>query len=296
MRKTASFSILVISIIVVIFSCGFFNTGDDGDNDDDDDPIGNYDTISPAVITDLTASNSTNTSLLISWTAPGDDIVSGKAASYDIRYSISNIDDTNWDSAIQVLNEPEPQLAGTLQTIIITNLSADTVYYFAIKTSDEVPNVSGLSNIADLKTEKNFSNVYVDPNQKNVTKGESFDLRIMIDPMGIEISGAQSDLTFDPGIIQINSITEGNLFSQEGNSTFFFISNGIDNTSGTAESIVCVILGPHNVQTLGSFFIINATAKEYGISRVALDNVIISDQNGISVPLKVINGNVNVTD
>ena len=105
------------------------------------------DTTAPAVITNLSTSSSTQNSVIISWTAPGDDGSSGTASSYDIRYSTSAITDSNWVSAFPALSEPIPQVAGTIQTYSQAGLAANTTYYFAIKTTDDSNNTSPLSNI-----------------------------------------------------------------------------------------------------------------------------------------------------
>lgn len=110
------------------------------------------DIIPPNDITDLAVSNPSTSSLDISWTAPGDDDNVGTATSYDIRYSDSPINDGNWDSAVQVSNEPTPGPAGTNENMTVPGLLSNVTYYFAMKTSDEVPNVSGLSNVASGAT------------------------------------------------------------------------------------------------------------------------------------------------
>lgn len=109
----------------------------------------------PAAINNLAITDSTFTSLTLSWTSPGDDNSTGTATSYDIRYSTSSITSANFSSAIQVEGEPTPSIAGTTQSIEITGLNYNTVYYFAIKTSDEVPNTSTISNIVNKKTKTN---------------------------------------------------------------------------------------------------------------------------------------------
>jgi hypothetical protein len=105
------------------------------------------DVIPPANIMDLATSNPTGNSIRLSWTAPGDDSSSGIASQYDIRYSTSPITNANWASATQVSGEPAPLPAGTQQTFTVTGLQNQQTYYFAIKTADEVPNWSGLSNV-----------------------------------------------------------------------------------------------------------------------------------------------------
>jgi polygalacturonase/phosphodiesterase/alkaline phosphatase D-like protein len=104
------------------------------------------DTTAPAAISDLSAGSATTDSLTLNWTAPGDDGSTGTASSYDIRYSTSSIDETNWSSATQVSGEPAPQAAGSAESVTVSGLSSDTTYYFAIKTSDEAGNVSAISN------------------------------------------------------------------------------------------------------------------------------------------------------
>jgi len=110
------------------------------------------DTLLPAAITDLAAANPTANSIQLTWTAPGDDGASGTAAAYDIRYSTSTITDANWASATQVTGEPAPGVAGTQESHTVTGLAEGTVYYFAMKTADEFPNWSGLSNVATATT------------------------------------------------------------------------------------------------------------------------------------------------
>ncbi|HUV30422.1 MAG TPA: fibronectin type III domain-containing protein [Acidobacteriota bacterium] len=106
----------------------------------------------PAVIADLDGSSPDPTSVALSWTAPGDDGTSGTAAEYDIRYALVPITDANWDAATEVSGEPTPQAAGSAESFTVGSLGPNTTYYFAIKTADEVPNWSGLSNVASVTT------------------------------------------------------------------------------------------------------------------------------------------------
>jgi len=113
----------------------------------------NPDTIVPAEITDLALSGATTSSIVLTWTAPGDDEDVGTASLYDIRYSNSPIvTAADYTAAALVSGEPVPAPAGTVQTMTVTGLSANTLYYFAMKTQDEVPNVSFKSNVPSLST------------------------------------------------------------------------------------------------------------------------------------------------
>jgi len=101
----------------------------------------------PAVVADLSVDAVSITSITLGWTAPGDDGSTGTASQYDIRYSTSPINASNFSSATQASGEPSPSAAGTEESFTITGLTENTTYYFAIKTADEVPNWSAISNI-----------------------------------------------------------------------------------------------------------------------------------------------------
>jgi uncharacterized protein (TIGR02145 family) len=112
----------------------------------------NLDVTPPAAISNLMASNPTASSITLSWTAPGDDDFSGTASQYDIRYSTSNITESNWELATECIGEPTPKPSGSSDSFVVTGLNPNTNYYFALKASDEVPNWSGLSNVDSGKT------------------------------------------------------------------------------------------------------------------------------------------------
>ncbi len=106
------------------------------------------DTTPPAAVTNLATSSPTGNSITLSWTAPGDDGNTGTATTYDIRYATSQItNDTQFNAATHCTSGvPAPATAGTNQNYTVTGLSPTTTYYFAMKTADEVPNWSTISN------------------------------------------------------------------------------------------------------------------------------------------------------
>ena len=130
------------------------------DEDSNPSPISNVvtattdapDVTPPGVITDLAAvRGSTSGTINLAWTAPGDDGNSGTADAYDLRYSTASITDGNFSSAIPVAGVPAPKAAGAAESFTVTGLPTGVVYYFAIKTRDEVPFWSTLSNVASAK-------------------------------------------------------------------------------------------------------------------------------------------------
>jgi len=122
------------------------------------------DTTPPANVTDLAISETTASSINLTWHAPGDDGSTGTASEYDIRYSTSVINETNWNSATNCAGEPAPQSAGSSESFTVTGLSPNTTYYLALKTADEVPNWSGLSNVVNGTTTAFVVVTFPDPN------------------------------------------------------------------------------------------------------------------------------------
>jgi hypothetical protein len=133
--------ITLLILAVVILSCS------------DDNLVGqSRDVAAPRAVYDLAVGNATDVSLTISWTAPGDDGSTGTATQYDIRFAKDSITMESWAIAFQAGNEPTPQAAGTAESLVISGLNGGTQYYFAMRTADDVPNWSTLSNIASGMT------------------------------------------------------------------------------------------------------------------------------------------------
>jgi hypothetical protein len=113
------------------------------------------DTVPPSVIGDLKVYRTyipSSNKLILEWTAPGDDGDVGKAAEYDIRYATFPINEDNWDLAVKVNVSILPKEAGSRERFVVSGLSNNTNYYFAIKARDESNNWSGLSNVANRST------------------------------------------------------------------------------------------------------------------------------------------------
>jgi hypothetical protein len=106
------------------------------------------DTTPPMTIIDLAAhTRDVSGEVELTWTAPGDDGGAGTATTYIVRYADSPIvSEFGWLAAIDVDGEPIPQPAGSSESMTVSGLTPGQTYYFAIKTQDEVPNTSGLSN------------------------------------------------------------------------------------------------------------------------------------------------------
>jgi hypothetical protein len=105
----------------------------------------------PSDINDLATNPNTDTSILLTWTASGDDLIySGSLVANDVRYSTSPITSNNWASATQAIGEPTSDTPGNQEFFIVQNLIPNTNYYFAVKAIDEAGNESALSNMASI--------------------------------------------------------------------------------------------------------------------------------------------------
>ncbi|HEX7879606.1 MAG TPA: putative glycoside hydrolase [Candidatus Eisenbacteria bacterium] len=111
------------------------------------------DVVGPAAITNLSVIATTATTATIQWTATGDDGSIGTASSYDIRYLPNLLSETTWGQGSQVVGEPVPTPAGSVQQLTLYGLSPSAVYAVGIKVSDEMPNTSPLSNVAVISTQ-----------------------------------------------------------------------------------------------------------------------------------------------
>ncbi len=98
------------------------------------------------------AQTSADSSIVLQWTAPGDDGAVGRATTYDLRYRTVAITGTDtlswWNSATQVTGEPVPGTSGATDSMRVRGLQPVTTYYFIVRAADEVPNWSGYSNVA----------------------------------------------------------------------------------------------------------------------------------------------------
>ncbi len=139
-RSIGIYAISLWTAAFLIIGCGKEETvGPDGNGT-------TIDTIPPAAVTDLTVRSIGTNSISLMWSAPGDDGTAGRATAYDLRCHTEPITNLSWGEANRIGDVQEPKVAGQFEIFTVTQLACSTTYYFALKTSDEVPNTSELSN------------------------------------------------------------------------------------------------------------------------------------------------------
>jgi len=115
---------------------------------------GGPDFTAPARAVDLTGTATmSRAAAMVYWTAPGDDGGLGCASAYDLRYSATPVGSDTlawWNAATPAPGEPDPSLAGCIDSCGLSDLDPDTIYYLILRAADEVPNWSGYSNVLAL--------------------------------------------------------------------------------------------------------------------------------------------------
>lgn len=124
-----------------------------------------------------------------------------------------------------------------------------------------------------------------------VTPGSTFDIPLLISGAS-DVYAFQADISFDPGILQLLSIDEGD-FLRAGGSTFF-IPGSIDNTVGSATFTANTLFGlVPGVNGSGSLALFGFQATALGGSPLALSNVTLLDSNLNAIPFTTQNGQVS---
>jgi hypothetical protein len=126
-----------------------------------------------------------------------------------------------------------------------------------------------------------------------INPGGHFAVSINVTPNNA-IAGMQFNFTYNPAIVAVDSVTEGNLLKQGGASTYFSAGT-INNVTGNVSGVFGAITTPgQTVSTAGTFAILNMTAVSGGSSALTLSNVVIGDAAGNSIPATVNSGTVNI--
>jgi len=113
-------------------------------------PVG--DLTPPGAVVDLALALISDHTIVLRWTATGDDGTTGQASAYDLRWSNQLITASNFAAATPVGIQPVPAVAGTPQSYVLTGLTLSTNYYFALRVVDESGNWSDLGNVLAATT------------------------------------------------------------------------------------------------------------------------------------------------
>ncbi len=187
---------------------------------------------------------------------------------------------------------------GQYSVVFDDYVDGDTISIIAVK-DNYTGTTKGIITKADGGMQIDFiifdkTNVTVTTPTNLLAIGDTFTINITTNPYGREIAGMQTNINFNQAIVHVNSVTEGNLFTQNGAPTIF-ISGTINNTEGFVKDIYGAIIGKDNVTTVGNFITVNFTAIKNGTTYINLTNVIVAEpKTGDAAPLDITNGSVTV--
>jgi len=138
--------------------------------------------------------------------------------------------------------------------------------------------------------------MYIDPPSRTVQPGEAFTVYVMLD-IDQESRGVQIDLSWNPALVDVTSVSEGTFYTGAGFNTFYWPPT-LDHTNGILnDGAIAVIGGSGGASGVGPAFVIQMVARTHvsGTSPLHLYNVILSDNYAHALPLdSITDGSVQV--
>ncbi|MBX7247399.1 MAG: S8 family serine peptidase [Candidatus Sumerlaeaceae bacterium] len=108
--------------------------------------VGLNDAIPPATISNLMIEKVAHNGVILRFTTPGDNGMSGQASLYQVRVSTQPLSLANFYTVPQAIPSRRPSAPGTAEKLILNNLDEGQQYYFAVRAVDKAGNAGGLSN------------------------------------------------------------------------------------------------------------------------------------------------------
>ncbi len=106
----------------------------------------------PSAVADLGVTSVTDSSVTLGWSAPANEDASVRGVDYEVRSRRDTLTAGGWNSALEVARFRTTVATGRQITLPLRGFEPGTQYAFALRTTDEAGNVSGISNIATATT------------------------------------------------------------------------------------------------------------------------------------------------
>ena len=119
-------------------------------------------------------------------------------------------------------------------------------------------------------------------NATQIEAGDTFTLQLKAENIP-DLAGWQSDITFDPAVLKVNNVREGNFLKQGGGRTHF-LKGTIDNTEGRITDVGSARISEGGVSGEGILLSVTFTAKANGESRLSLRKFQAGSSLGESIP------------
>ena len=124
--------------------------------------------------------------------------------------------------------------------------------------------------------------------------GDTFSLNLNAENI-TDLAGWQTDIAFDPNVLEAVEVTEGDLLKVEGGDTFFQ-SGTIDNTAGKITDMFSARIAESGVNGSGGLLSVTFKAKAAGKTQVTLENFEFSSISGAIIPTVPPNITITVGD
>lgn len=132
------------------------------------------------------------------------------------------------------------------------------------------------------------------PPSTSVSAGDTFALSVFVADV-TDLYAYQFDVSFDPGVLSAQDITEGSFLATGG--ATFFIPGVIDNVAGLISFTANTLLGPdRGVSGSGPLALVAFSAIGTGMSPVDLSGVLLLNSTLADISADVIAGAVDVRD
>ena len=133
------------------------------------------------------------------------------------------------------------------------------------------------------------------PPSQSIDANQEFDVYINIDPE-TPIAGAQLDILYDPDVLSVSTVNEGDFFKHDGTMSIF-IGGTVDHSQGRVNGLFAVTLGKAEISTEGTFAHITFIASDRkGDCIIDISNVILSNSDGLSVPVTTHTAQVTINE
>ncbi len=134
-----------------------------------------------------------------------------------------------------------------------------------------------------------MTKVSIYPSTLDIDPNSSFEIVVNIDPDNA-IVGAQADIYYSNELIRIDRVRKGDLYDRSDVMHLFNVGT-IDNAVGSVTNSYAVAFGGNPITTPGSFLVMECTALDKtAYCPLYLTNVILSDSQGQTVPVSVVDG------
>jgi hypothetical protein len=110
------------------------------------------DTSAPSAIGDLAVQTTGWNGAVLSFTAPGGNGSSGRAAFYQVRVTTGPLNSSNWYQLPSTPPYIRPQVTGTAEHILLNELASGGNYNAAVRAVDSAGNAAPISNVVTINT------------------------------------------------------------------------------------------------------------------------------------------------